>query len=91
MIPARLRAWLRDGYRLDDVQNVLVVRPVQALARVVGVADHDVVDGYVRGGARLAEWTGLAASRLQTGLATGYLLWVAVGAVLAGAAAVVLS
>jgi NADH-quinone oxidoreductase subunit L len=91
VIPARLRAWLRDGYRLDDVQNMLVVRPVQALARVVGVADRDVVDGYVRGSARLAEWTGLAASQLQTGLATGYLLWVAVGAVLAGAAAVVLS
>ena len=91
VIPARSRAWLRDGYRLDDVQLLLVVRPVQALARVVGVADRDVVDGYVRGSARLAEWTGLAASRLQTGLATGYLLWVTVGAVLAGAAGVVLT
>jgi NADH-quinone oxidoreductase subunit L len=38
-----------SGFRLDDVQDALVVRPVRALARLTRVADASVVDGAVEG------------------------------------------
>jgi NADH-quinone oxidoreductase subunit L len=90
-LPAGLRAFLKSGYRLDDVQNALVVRPVQALARVVAGGDRDVVDAYVRGTASGARWAGIGLRRLQGGLATGYVAWLFLGAVLVGLAGVVLS
>jgi NADH-quinone oxidoreductase subunit L len=90
-LPAGLRAFLKSGYRLDDVQNTLVVRPVLALARVVAGGDRDVVDAYVRGTATGSRWAGIGLRRLQGGLATGYVAWLFLGAVLVGLAGVVLS
>jgi NADH-quinone oxidoreductase subunit L len=90
-LPDGVRAFLRSGYRLDDVQNVLVVRPVQALARVVAGGDRDVVDAYVRGTALASRWAGIGLRRFQTGLATGYVTWLVAGALLVGLAGVVLS
>jgi NADH-quinone oxidoreductase subunit L len=56
-------ALLRDGFRLDDGQDHLVVRPVLALARVVRRADWSIVDGTVtatgRGAAGLGGVLGL--------------------------------
>lgn len=88
-LPAPVRAFLRDGYRLDGVQHALVVRPYRALARVAAVGDRDVVDAYVRGTPVVTRWAGLALRRAQTGLATAYLAWLVIGAVLAGLAGVV--
>jgi NADH-quinone oxidoreductase subunit L len=49
-----------SGWRLDQVQDALVVRPVQALARVTLAADRSIVDGTVestgRGTLRLSAW-----------------------------------
>jgi NADH-quinone oxidoreductase subunit L len=90
-LPAGVRAFLRDGYRLDGVQDVLVVRPYRALARAVGSGDRDVVDAYVRGTPVVARWAGLALRRAQTGLATAYLVWLVLGAVAAGVAGMVLT
>jgi NADH-quinone oxidoreductase subunit L len=90
-IPDGVRAFLRDGYRLDGVQDVLIVRPVTALARVVAGGDRDVVDAYVRGSVLTTGWGGGLLRRTQTGLATGYVTWLAVGAVAVGLAGVVLS
>ena len=90
-LPAGLRAFLKSGYRLDDVQDALVVRPVQALARVVAGGDRDVVDAYVRGIAIGSRWAGIGLRRMQGGLATGYVAWLFLGAVLIGLAGVVLS
>jgi len=90
-LPERQRAFLRDGYRLDDVQDALVVRPVRRLAARVAAADRDVVDGAVRGTVVLTRWGGVRLRRAQTGLATGYLVWVFAGAALVGLAGVVLS
>ena len=77
-------AFLRDGYRWDDVIGAVVVRPVRRLARVVGTGDHDVVDAYVRGAATGSTWAGSALRRLQTGVVTSYLGWVLAGAVVLG-------
>jgi NADH-quinone oxidoreductase subunit L len=90
-LPAGVRAFLRDGYRLDDLQGVLVVRPYTALARVVSAGDTDVVDAYVRGTAILSRWGGLALRRMESGLVTGYVAWLVLGAVAVGLAGVMLS
>jgi NADH-quinone oxidoreductase subunit L len=90
-LPVGVRAFLRSGYRLDDVQNVLVVRPVLALARAVAGGDRDVVDAYVRGTAIASRWGGIVLRRFQAGLATGYVAWLVFGAVVVGLAGVVLS
>ena len=90
-LPVPLTTFLRDGYRLDDVQAALVVRPYTAVARLVRTEDGDVVDGYVRAVPVLARWGSGLLARAQSGLATGYLAWLAVGAVLVGVVGVVLS
>jgi NADH-quinone oxidoreductase subunit L len=43
------RPFLAAGFRLDDVQDRLVVRPVRALAALVKTTDERVVDGAVEG------------------------------------------
>jgi NADH-quinone oxidoreductase subunit L len=90
-LPVRLTSLLRAGYRLDEVQQALVVRPYGALARLVRGGDRDVVDGYVRGVPVLARWGSVLLARAQSGLATGYLAWLAVGAVVVGVVGVVLT
>jgi len=91
VLPVGLRAFLREGYRLDAVQQALVVTPYRALARWVGVGDRDVVDAYVRGTSVAARWGGLVLRRAQGGLATGYVAWLVLGVVLVGVAGVVLA
>jgi NADH-quinone oxidoreductase subunit L len=90
-MPVAVRAFLRDGYRLDDLQNALIVRPYKALAKAAASGDRDVVDALPRGAAGLAGWGGRMLRRAETGLATGYLTWVVLGAVVVGVAGVVLS
>ncbi|MET0415104.1 MAG: NADH-quinone oxidoreductase subunit L, partial [Actinoplanes sp.] len=59
------RPLLAAGFRLDDVQNLLVVRPVRALAQLVTTADERVVDAAVEG-------TGTTTTRLGGLLATAH-------------------
>jgi NADH-quinone oxidoreductase subunit L len=89
VLPARLRAFLLVGYRLDAVQDRLVVRPAAALARVVGARDRDVLDAAARGTVALARLAGTGARRAQDGLATGYVVWAVFGGVLLGLAGAV--
>jgi NADH-quinone oxidoreductase subunit L len=90
-LPAGVRILLRDGYRLDDLQAALVVRSYTALARLVRAEDGAVVDGYVRAVPVLARWGSALLARAQSGLATGYVAWLTVGALLVGLVGVVLS
>ncbi len=90
-LPAGVRALLRDGYRLDAVQHALVVRPYRAAAVAVRGGDRDVVDAYVRVVPVLTRWGAAGLSRSQSGLATGYVAWLALGAVVAGLVGVVFS
>ncbi|GMA87885.1 hypothetical protein GCM10025868_31350 [Angustibacter aerolatus] len=69
-LPPRVRAALLDGLGLDALPGRLVVRPVQALARVVRAGDDDVVDGYVRAAGWAARWGGRGLVRTQTGRPT---------------------
>jgi len=90
-LPSALRSFLREGYRLDAVQHALVVTPYTALARLVRAGDRDVVDGYVRGVPVLTRWGSALLARAQSGLATGYVAWLAAGAVVAGLVGVIMS
>jgi NADH-quinone oxidoreductase subunit L len=90
-LPTGVRTFLRDGYRLDEVQRALVVRPYAALARLVRAGDRDVVDGYVRAVPVLARWGSAIFGRAQSGLATGYVAWLAAGAVVVGLLGLVIS
>jgi NADH-quinone oxidoreductase subunit L len=58
----RLRPVFANGFYFDDVQNLLVVRPVKALADLVTTMDRRVVDAAVEG-------TGTSTTRLGTLLA----------------------
>ena len=91
VLPAAGRSLLAAGYRLDAVQDALVVRPVSALARGVWAADTRVVDGAVRGSAATAGRAGRTLRRASTGVVTDYLTLLVVGAVVAGVAGVALS
>ena len=91
VLDLRTRALLLRGFGLDAVQDAVVVRPVQALARVAGIGDRDVIDAYVRLVGHVAGYAGRLLRRTQTGLATGYAAWLVIGAVAVAVAGVVLS
>ena len=91
VLPGRTRALMRDGFRVDAVQQALVVRPVLALARTVKGLDRDVIDAYVRAVAPTAAGAGVLLRRAQTGLATAYTAWLVLGAVVIAVAGVVLA
>lgn len=83
-----LRRMFVTGFGVDTASRALVVRPVGALARIVAGGDRHVLDASVRGAATLTRWSGMALRRTQTGVTTGYLTWLAVGAVVVAAAGV---
>lgn len=90
-LPSGTRDLLRDGFRLDIVQQVLIVRPVLALARTVKSADWDVIDAYVRAIPPTFRVGGNLLRRAQTGLATAYAAWLVLGAIVIAIAGVVLA
>jgi NADH-quinone oxidoreductase subunit L len=90
-LPAGTRGLLRDGFRLEVVQQALVVRPVLALARVVKLADEGGIDAGVRAIEPSFRFGGELLRRAQTGLATAYAAWLLLGAVLIAVVGVVLA
>ena len=73
------------GFRADDLQDAIVVRPVQAAADTVGFLDTEVVDGYVRGSGAAARLLGEGLRRFQTGNVQLYLTGVLTGVVVIAA------
>jgi NADH-quinone oxidoreductase subunit L len=88
LLSARHQQWLLDGFGLDALQHRLVVRPVRRLADVVVSGDLDVVDAYARATAVVTRWTGQRLGRMQNGVTTSYLTWLAAGVVALGIAGV---
>ena len=84
----RWQAVLLSGFGIDQLQHRLVVRPVRRLARTVVHGDFDVVDAYARSTVVLTSWGGKALRRMQSGLATSYLSWLAAGVVVLAVAGV---
>jgi NADH-quinone oxidoreductase subunit L len=78
------------GFRLDDVQRALVVRPVTALARLARAGDERVVDGAVEGTGRGAAGLGGALAGLHRAALPRAVVGVLAGALLIGLAAVLI-
>ncbi len=79
------RAAAAGGFGYQRLQQNLVVRPTQALARLVAAGDDAVIGTWVRAPGNLPVVARLVA-RVQTGNITGYLGWAAAAAVALGTA-----
>jgi NADH-quinone oxidoreductase subunit L len=92
--PARLLGPVRpvfaNAFYLDQVQHVLVVRPVTALARAVRRTDEVVVDGAVEGTGRGTIGVGALLARAHRGAVPRAVAAVLGGALLFGVVAVAL-
>ncbi|ACU69785.1 proton-translocating NADH-quinone oxidoreductase, chain L [Catenulispora acidiphila DSM 44928] len=73
------------GFRADDLQDAVAVRPVQAAADAVAFLDTEVVDAYVRGSGHAARLLGEGLRRVQTGNVQLYLTGVLTGVVVIAA------
>ncbi|MPZ25640.1 MAG: NADH-quinone oxidoreductase subunit L [Micromonosporaceae bacterium] len=83
----RLRPVFEREFYLDGFQDVLVVRPVRALARAVRRADESVVDGTVEGTGRGTVSLGGLVARAHRAALPRAVVAVLAGALLAGLAA----
>ncbi len=75
---------------LDDVQDLIVVQPARALARLVAFLDTEVVDAYVRGSGLGARALGGLVRRAQTGNIQVYLTALFTGVIIIAAAMILL-
>ncbi|KUL30193.1 NADH-quinone oxidoreductase subunit 5 family protein [Actinoplanes awajinensis] len=83
----RARPLFASGFHLDTVQGVLIVRPAKALARLVTVADEQVVDAAVEGtGTATRELGGMFAEAHRVAL-SGAAVLVFLGALVLGVVA----
>ncbi|MEU8210018.1 NADH-quinone oxidoreductase subunit L [Micromonospora sp. NPDC049044] len=85
-----LRPVFARAFRLDDLQHILVVRPVRALARVARAGDEVVVDGAVEGSGRAATGLGAGLAALHRAALPRAAAGVLAGALLIGLAAAVI-
>ena len=76
-----------QGYGADGVYVALADRVVQ-LARIVVVADRQVIDAYVRGTVVATRWVGITGDRVHTRRPSSYLVWLLVGLLAVGAVGV---
>jgi NADH-quinone oxidoreductase subunit L len=85
---ARVTSVLDRGLGVDGVYQLLVARPVTALARLVVLLDRDVIDAYVRGTTVATRWAGAGAARAHTRRPSQGLVWVLCGVLAVGVAGV---
>jgi NADH-quinone oxidoreductase subunit L len=78
----RLRPVFENAFHVDKVYDVMVVRPVRALVRLVRFTDEEVVDGYVRGSGVAARLLAGGLRYSQNGNVQTYLTGVLAGTVL---------
>jgi len=77
------------GFGADGVYVAVASRVVQ-LARVVVLADRQLIDGYVRGTVVVTRWAGRRSERAHTSKPSSYLVWLLVGLLAVGVAGVTL-
>ena len=65
----------------DDLNDLLLVRPGQALTRTLVRADENLIDGSVRGIAWLVQYISYSLKKIQNGYVRTYALIMALGAV----------
>ncbi|MCX6431098.1 MAG: NADH-quinone oxidoreductase subunit L, partial [Actinobacteria bacterium] len=65
----------------DDFNEAVFMRPGQKLTEVLVATDEVVIDGAVRGVARLTQGTGRTLGMTQTGFVRSYAMWIVLGAI----------
>jgi len=84
----RMALFSRD---LDmDSVYVAFANGVVQLARIVVLADRQVIDAYVRGTVVATRWVGIISARAHTGKPSSYLVWLVAGLLAVGTAGVTL-
>ncbi|MCA9536506.1 MAG: NADH-quinone oxidoreductase subunit L [Myxococcales bacterium] len=72
-IPKGLFNLMFDKWRVDELYGATILRPIRALARIVGNVDQTFVDGILAGlTARVVSVSGWLATRVQTGSVHAY-------------------
>jgi NADH-quinone oxidoreductase subunit L len=72
-----------QGFGADGIY-VAIASKVVALARIVVIADRQVIDAYVRGSVVATRWVGSAGERAHTHKPSSYLVWLLVGLLAVG-------
>jgi NADH-quinone oxidoreductase subunit L len=73
--PAGFGKVLADKWYIDELYNLIVVKPLQALAKFMNsFFEKKVVDGIVNGVGRLVNYTSRQVRLLQSGLVGNYVL-----------------
>jgi len=85
--PVRERPLLVDGFYLDDVYELLVVRPVGRFASLASTVDTTIIARAVSGSGNAAQQLGATVRRLQDGDVQRYLSVLLAGSVLVAVAA----
>jgi len=75
------RPWFDDAFKVDALYDLVLVRPVRALARGVRWGDEEVVGAYVRGSGTGARLAGGLLRLVQNGNVQGYLTILLAGVV----------
>jgi NADH-quinone oxidoreductase subunit L len=78
-----------QGYGADGVYVAVASRVVQ-LARIVVLADRQVIDAYVRSTVVATRWAGIAGERVHTRRPSSYLVWLLFGLLAVGVTGVTL-
>ena len=82
-------AMFDKGFGADGLYVAVASRVVQ-LARIVVVADREIIDASVRGTVVVTRWAGVAGERAHTRKPSSYLVWLLVGLLAVGLAGVTL-
>ena len=82
-------AMFDKGFGADGLYVAVASRVVQ-LARIVVVADREIIDASVRGTVVVTRWAGVAGERAHTRKPSSYLVWLLVGLLTVGLAGVTL-
>jgi len=76
-------ALLKKAFYLDELYEVLLVRPLRALARFLdAIAEPWIFDGTVKCTALGAQKAAAGLQKMQSGLIRSYVAWMLLGAVL---------
>ena len=86
---AERMAMFDRGLGVDGLYVAVASRVVQ-LARVVVIADREVIDAYVRGTVVATRWVGTASTRAHTSKPSSYLVWLLAGLLAVGVSGVTL-
>jgi NADH-quinone oxidoreductase subunit L len=81
--PTGVGKWFADKLYVDELYNVLIVKPIDALANFFNkVIEKSVIDGLVNGTGRLVQYSSRQLRYLQSGQVGGYVLMMVIGMII---------